>query len=494
VSSNRRKRNLQAATPDAEQMKELIKGLLAESERTASMTADEFFQDFRTKNPERHFPEMIDSTWLTSAESTALASWAKVVRNADPELARTVDAAHWEHALKRAYVAAELEHGAQSQQPTTPERYGQEILKGARETVGNSILGLIHYCPCYLFLSNGAEPFRIGEIEFIPGSSLGRRIKAAAGHELAWGEEYMRLAASSDSKLGESSISQDAWDVLQMSRFPWIAIVQTRGYPVRMAQQRANDAARLAIAGIGLKVSPRQSATVSLVNEWGRPLQQRSMIQVPGRDIATGLTNNRPQIDVDPTTLRGFFAGQTTYFEWLGAVIAEAFANEPPQGESTAGLTPPLIVLGEIRGAWLNALYWYHTGCLETSDARAAICFASALESLSDGIGSPAIIKSVEALLGIDRCTVVVAESKWSLEEAIQHIYSFGRSQSVHGGHFVLFTEYSDARGIASELCRYSLISFQKNLKTYEERFKRATAADGKKAFLRWLMAQSNTD
>jgi hypothetical protein len=184
-----------------------------------------------------------------------------------------------------------------------------------------------------------------------------------------------------------------------------------------------------------------------------------------------------PQINAQETSVGKYLQECKEFFDWLGQVINEAYAK--PGGA------------GQLRESWLNALHWYYTGCTETSDVRAVICFTTALESLSASDGAGAIIEALETLLRVERTKTVASARQWSLADAVNHVYGFARSESVHGGRFVLFQEYTEARGIASELCRYALLSYESRLREYEVKIHRARAGDRKDTFLRALKAST---
>jgi len=401
-------------------------------------------------------------------------------RELDQHLKRTVDPRAWESAVKSAYVF--VDQRLVGQPPPDISAINAEVLGRAKEQIANQTLELLHYFPCYLFDTTNPSPFSVGSIEFIPGSQLYERIEMTVGKEPSWAAVYRQLASSASGTTSKPpSAGWPADQIWQMSQFPWIAVIPTSTFEPRMAELRATDMARLAIAGVGLNVNPRQSATMSLAYEWHRPRHRITLVQPRGGDIAPGMSRTDPQIHAEEGRVQKYLLEQREFLDWLGQVITEAYVK--PEGA------------GELGEAWLNALHWYYTGCTETSDVRAVICFATTLESLSDGIGADAIIEALETLMRIKRTKTLFNPKQWSLEDAVNHIYRSARSESVHGGRFVLFQEYTGARGIASELCRYALLAFQDDLRQYEVKPNRAQAqaGDRKDVFLRALKAAITT-
>lgn len=444
-----------------DRMNELMTQALAEATRTSPMTPKEFFDDVHARHPEVILPTMAEGAYFTPDEDKAISRWAKLARTVDLGLMRIVDAASWERTVKSAYVLAGASvlanTTAASASAQNTHAFASRVLELAKERVTHVTHELLHYCPCYLFQNKDAQSFNVGDIEFIPGRDLAARI-----------------TRESQTKRTADRERRDA-DVKELSKYPWIAVVPTRGYELAMAQHRSNDAARLAIAGIALNVTPRQCATMTLAYEWARPSHRKSMFQIRAGKLYTGYTNYFPQVNTDIISLRKFLESHRDYFDWLGTAIAEAFAPTP--------------TAGKLREAFLNALHWYHTACTDTYDVRATICFTSALESLSEGIGVDAITAAIESLIGTARDKIVVPAEQWTLKQSVEYIYRYGRSESVHGGRFVLFHEYQQARALAAELTHYALISFQHELRDYEKRYNRKPEADSKQAFLRALKA-----
>jgi len=439
------------------------------------MSAGEFLTSFHNEQAGAHLPSIIDGHAITWAEDKALAEWAKLARSADERLSAISDSTTWERAVKSAYVALSAVASEES-----PDHLNEEVLKLARDTVNQQLATVIHYLPCFLFDTDAVEAIQVGDVRFIRGENLPDQVIAACRSEPQWYAAYRELSAASDSN---KDTDWRARTVLEISRFPWVAIVSTTGLEYGMARRRAADMARLALAGIGLNVSPRQCAALSLAYEWCKPRQERTLAQIPGRDVVTGVYSHDPQVRADKATLERFLSSHAEYLSWLGQVIAEAFVSN--------ALSQPNALL---RQAWLNSLHWYYAGCFEPSDSRATICFSTALESLCEAEGVQPIVTALELLFGIGRETYVVRSNKHSLQSAVEHIYGFGRSESVHGGAFVVFGDYSEVRGLASELTRYALMAFNTHLQAYEALYQRREAADRKNAFYRWMPSQTRKD
>jgi hypothetical protein len=452
---------------------------LSESSRTSAMTAAEFFDHVGRESPETHLPPMVDDVYMTPAEYRALTMWARTARRMNAALQQIADEKNWDKAVKSAYVAIESEIRAGSADELSPEGFSDHVLNRATARIQAAAGPITHYLPCYLINGGGLQDLQIGPVEFIHGAQLVNRIVAESGRQPEWLDAYKALteqpATAESSRTVRDPSTKNIWpakDVWQMSKMPWIAVVRVKGYEPLMARRRANDAARLAVAAFGLSLHPNSSRDMGLVSEWARQPVTKSLFQVPGQDILVSIQNNPPQVFVE-NDFSEFLGRQRDYLNWVGDAIHDAMSDSPSPRR--------------LRDCWLNALYWYYIGCSEPSDARATICLSSAFESLATSVGAQSILDLIETILGTRRTNIIAPSLGWTLEQAVSEIYNAARSEIVHGGRFVIFREYQDARAVAAELCRYMLLKAQSYLREYEVATGRKAEADRKDTFLKWI-------
>lgn len=472
--SRKRKPSVTGADPAA--LHEQIAAVMEESRLTRGMTEVQYFELLHREDPDLLLPPMADGCYMTPAEYRGLMAWARVARELDPTLQRVADAQSWASAVSSAYVAVDSEFREQGDCYPTPSVFSDLVMQRALARVEAALNAIIHYIPCYLFDDPKPHGFRIGPVEFIPGAELPVRIAAEHGRRLDCEEGDATL----DKAVGAQADDRLDWSadtVGKMAKSPWIAVVEMEGYEPAMSRRRADDAARLAIASLGVLLHPSTAAKMGLVNEWGPPFVRRTLAQVRGHDVFCGSRNDPPQVQLT-TGIKELIQDHGDYLDFCGALIGECLSR------SSAG--------GVLRECWLNALYWYYTGCLESSDARAVICFATAFESLADGDGVEAIVESLGAILGRGRQTIINPSLGWSLEQTIEQLYGPARSEVVHGGRFVIFREYHRVRGLAAELCRLTLWKAHLRLMDYEMVTRRRPAGDNKATFLRWLKARTS--
>jgi hypothetical protein len=450
--------------------------VLQESRRTQHMTPVQYFEHFKQEEPDALLPPMFDGSYMTLAEYRGLLSWARAARAMDAQIQRVADEKSWATAVCNAYVSAEREVRASGEDYPSADVFGEQVMKGAVALIENASKEIVHYIPCYLFSDPNPETFHIGPVEFVSGSKLAARAAAEYGSQPDWFDEYTKLVNGDQQP--DRRASKSHWSariVWEMSKSPWIAIVRVSGHEPAMSRRRAEDAARLAIAGLSTLLHPETAAKMGLANEWGRQFVTRTMGQVPGSDVFGGASNNPPQV-LNSAGVRELLADHREYLDWCGELITECLTHS-----SSARV---------IRECWLNALHWYYTGCLEPADARAVICFSTALESLADGDGSEAIVNALEAIFAVRRTDVIAPWIGWTLQQTIDEIYGPARSEVVHGGRFVIFREYHHVRSMAAELCRLALVISHKRLREYESATRRRHEGDSKSHILRWLRAR----
>lgn len=265
--------------------------------------------------------------------------------------------------------------------------------------------------------------------------------------------------------------------VHRASKAPWIAEVQVTGLETGMARKRADDSVRLTLAGLGLLAPPELCAHLHLLKEWGRPRRSDWIKQTAKRDIVTGTQSNVPQIGGRPKWTQKLLTEEASYLKWLGKAIESVMLDEDPKEWI------------ELRRFWLNALHWYYIGCSEPSDARAAICFSSALESLSNGDGADVIVEMCESVLGMKQDDIIIESRALTLRDAVNEVYRSARSEIVHGGRFVLLQEVAQQRSLGVQIAQVAIAAYRELLEKYEVAKTYSKALDRRDIFLRWAEA-----
>src|SRR5699024_12094821 len=98
-----------------------------------------------------------------------------------------------------------------------------------------------------------------------------------------------------------------------------------------MGLKRAQDAIRLAVAGIGLLLPPNQADQIGLADEWRKLRSTESLTQVPGEDVTPIGSVAWPEVGVNDGELQIFLAQHKNYLKWLGLSIKSAVIALPGQ-------------------------------------------------------------------------------------------------------------------------------------------------------------------
>lgn len=437
----------------------------------------------RNESPGIPIPPVIDGVPITPKGDQALARWADMVRRGDEGLMATADAHIWLTLVRHAFIAAIHEARKLTDASIEVIAWLEDRTKAlAKESHAKHVELGLHYVPCYVFRDVNPEPFKVGPIEFLPGDRLAKRIEAAAGSRAAWQDEASRASGEDTTNNGAAVKDHRASVVRRMSRAPWVAVVEVGNCDLATARRRATDSVRLAIAGLGVVLSPARCRDIGLVNERPLPAARDWVAQAPGRDIVSGFNMDVPQVGGEEQWIPAYLKVNQPFIDWVGSAIASAFLGQPATNACP-----------KLRMYWLNALHWFYMGSVEVSDARATICYSSALESLADGIGKGSINALCEKLFRMDRSDILATASGLTLEQAVEDVYSAARSEVVHGGRFVLTGEYADHRHLSAQMSQYALLNCYGELKEFEAKYGGKDAVDDKATFIRCMKGKEPT-
>src|SRR5699024_4531962 len=124
---------------------------------------------------------------------------------------------------------------------------------------------LIYYFPCYLIQDNAANDFNVGPVRFVHRGGLLTRIEHNFGKKPGWFSDY-------NPDIGDEGFSVTEFEphaiAARLDKFTWVAEVKIEDREPSMGLKRAQDAIRLAIAGIGLLLPLNQVDQIGLADEW----------------------------------------------------------------------------------------------------------------------------------------------------------------------------------------------------------------------------------
>jgi hypothetical protein len=105
----------------------------------------------------------------------------------------------------------------------------------------------------------------------------------------------------------------------------------------------------------------------------------------------------------------------------------------------------------------VQALLWFHEGCRETVSLMAIVKFSSSLDALASGGKARGIREVITARVGITDDKALWFEGP-TMKQAVDEIYSEGRSRTVHGTNMKIGHDWTSTRSSAEQLARLCLI------------------------------------
>ena len=107
---------------------------------------------------------------------------------------------------------------------------------------------------------------------------------------------------------------------------------------------------------------------------------------------------------------------------------------------------------------WATAFSVFSEGCRETHDALALAKIGSSLDILSGGGEEAGIRRMLLHLTGAAQTDVIIASPhEMTFKQAVSRIYSYGRSQFLHGNHIDPMLRFASERRYATQLARLAL-------------------------------------
>jgi hypothetical protein len=442
------------------------------------LSTTDLLTHIRNETPHVILPPIVGGIVFTVKAMTTLSQWATLVRDSQTEVRKSINEDSWESAVRAGFVAAVQEVSKNTESGNAAPWFDERVIQLALEFCKPANSALVHYVPCYLF-EHGPPGFSVGSIHFVRGNHLVQQIQADLGNAVDWLKDES-TAESTNVDRPEPLREFRRVAIQRMSSFPWVASISVAERERVKSQQRAEDAVRLAIAGLGLLMSPQHASEIGIVHEWNHSRRGVRLTLIRDHDIVSaGEFGDAPQVSASNEWVTSLLRDSESVLRWLGDAIDTAILASP-EVESGA----------ELRKSWINAVYWYYLGCCEVSDARATICYSSCLESMAVRDGAKAMFELCETMLEPKSDAMLVPSRKLTLEEAVKLIYRRGRSEVVHGGRFVLDEEYGFERRISAELSRHVLLLYQQHLESYEAELAGRAGGDRKDVFLKWLEAK----
>lgn len=228
---------------------------------------------------------------------------------------------------------------------------------------------------------------------------------------------------------------------------PFVCSVSTSGLAAEAGLEKSLTVARLAMTAIALLWHNSSQALKGMNLFYDRHVhQQVSLVFIPGKVALAGLRLSH--FPHGPWMMDGqwekVFEQKRDHFLITGQIL-EYFLS--PNG---------VVVRDRLMSTLAQSLLWFHEGCREGVAVMAIVKYAAVLDALACGGKANGIRKLISARLGIQDDTLI-GPSGPTLRQAIEDIYSVGRSRTIHGTNNKLTHDWTHIRGLAEHFARLCL-------------------------------------
>ncbi|HEV7434867.1 MAG TPA: hypothetical protein VGO22_08365 [Pseudorhizobium sp.] len=304
---------------------------------------------------------------------------------------------------------------------------------------------------CTLFGNFDVASFSIGPVQFEPRFAWLAR-KLSEGHVSRTTAQRVK-SVWSGGKLRKRKTSIDSIrerDILDaLGECPYVCSVHTEGLASEAGRLKAQTAARLAMTGISLRWSLSSKALDGFrLSVDPSVRRQRSLVFKPKiRVLSGGILVGLPH---GPTISPEDWAKELNNLSDDFCVVGEAITYYlSPDGE----VTRPALM-----NTFAQALLWFHEGCREEVHLMAVVKFSACLDALASGGRSHGIRSLIRARLGMKDDKPIRKDGP-TMYEAVDEIYSSGRSRTIHGTNDKIGNDWSSTRALAEQFARLCLLT-----------------------------------
>ena len=407
------------------------------------------------ENDEFRLPRLIavgnkGSLVVSSKIDQAITSIADQLMDSDPTRAKKYTQSEWRASVRQAFGPALYSIDLASDLSTNAET----VLTDIKRALGKQLLGhgVREYAfGCTLFQNTVVQSFPIGPVRFesrldwlarkhLEGgisTTIRRRV------EQAWKGKRLRKRKPSSSSFSETDILDS------IGNCAFVCSVATNGLAPEAGREKALTAARLAVATIALSWQTPSKALEGMNLLFDRtPHMQRALVFVPGRVVLAG---SRWSHSLHGSILRSG--------EWE-RIFSEARDLFGVWGDVLNYVVSPTgaVARPKMMNTLTQALMWFHEGCREPVSLMAIVKFSAVLDALACGKKAAGIRHLVNMRLKIQDSAPIRADGP-TLNRAIEEIYNYGRSRTIHGTNEKLGHDWSGTRGLAEQFARLCLLA-----------------------------------
>jgi hypothetical protein len=298
---------------------------------------------------------------------------------------------------------------------------------------------------CMLFDNVNIKSFTIGPVRFEPRLEwLQRKVNSGNLSEITY-EQIKRAWLENKSTTDEIYVASiiDA-----IGDCAWVCCVDICEQGPEAAKLKAIKTARLAITSIALFFPDTSEILKSMYLRYDFHVGWKDvLISTEGKYLTASST---PRVKPHGRFIKSekwekLYTEQSLYFKSVGNVL-EYFLN------------PNLNISNhKILYTLAQALIWFHEGCREDDSLISIVKLASSLDTLACGKGDFDIKKLIENRLGIRKEDRILSLNI-TMSNAIDQIYNYGRSRTLHGNNEKIRDDWSLIKNCAELLARRCLI------------------------------------
>lgn len=374
---------------------------------------------------------------------------ADQMMTADSSLSSKVTRAEWRALVRQAFGPAL----AMIDLDVDPAENAKTVLNEIKTVLSKHVTGygMREFAfGCTLFGNTAIKPFSIGPVRFESRLEWLAR-KRADGAVSATTRRRVEQAWSGK-RLGKRKPSADSIcesDILDsIGSCPFVCSVTTTGLAAEGGREKALTAARLAIAAVALLWATPSRALEGMNLLFDRRIhRQKSLSFIPGKIVLAG--SRLSHMPHGPWLKNGEweteFAKHQDHFRVVGEILDYVI-------NATGNVARP-----KMMSALAQALLWFHEGCRETVTLMAIVKYSAALDALACGGKSAGIRRLINARLGIQDSKPIRPNGP-TLSQAVDEIYSDGRSRTIHGTNEKFIHDWSGTKGLAEQFARLCLL------------------------------------
>lgn len=307
-----------------------------------------------------------------------------------------------------------------------------------------------HVFGCTLFGNFNIEPFSIGLVKFEPRSTWLERKRFEGDVSKITARRVNYIWSGGKTRNRKSSIdAMRERDILDaIGGCPYVCSVRTEGFASEAGRLKAQTAARLAMTGIALRWAVSSKALDGFRLRVDPPVRrQRSLVFKPKVKTLSG--GNLKGLPHGPTISPEDWAEKLTEYRDDFNVVGEAITYYlSPDGK---------VARPALMNCFAQALLWFHEGCRDEVDLMAVVKFSACLDALASGRKSSGIRGLIRAQLGIQDDKPIRKDGP-TMREAVDEIYSSGRSRTIHGTNEKIGNDWSSTRALAEQFARLCLV------------------------------------